>query len=161
VRRTRRVDFRVVEFSVQDDHLHLIVEAYDNDALARGMKSFSVRANRLFNAALGRGRSDQLGAAPPQSRIRIRRMREPKARLSIENPRADVDAQHSRPRLRLSPRPLASLSSRPANRNPLTARISPPRVETRQILSARASPQLSNERSQPDTSSTGAWEFRV
>ena len=56
VRRTRRVDFRVVEFSVQDDHLHLIVEAEDSAALARGMKSFSVRANRLFNAALGRGR---------------------------------------------------------------------------------------------------------
>jgi REP element-mobilizing transposase RayT len=56
VRLTQRDDFRVVEFSVQDDHLHLIVEADDNDALARGMKSFSVRANRLFNAAVGRGR---------------------------------------------------------------------------------------------------------
>ena len=56
VRRTRRDDFRVVEFSVQDDHLHLIVEADDNVALERGMKSFSVRANRLFNAAHGRGR---------------------------------------------------------------------------------------------------------
>ncbi len=56
VRRTSRKDFRVVEYSVQDDHLHLIVEADDNDALARGMKSFSVRANRLFNAAHGRGR---------------------------------------------------------------------------------------------------------
>ena len=56
VRRTRRDDFRVVEFSVQDDHLHLIVEADDSDALARGMTSFSVRANRLFNAAHGRGR---------------------------------------------------------------------------------------------------------
>src|SRR3954468_12530250 len=56
VRRTRREDFRIVEFSVQDDHLHLIVEADDSDALARGMKSFSVRANRLFNAASGRRR---------------------------------------------------------------------------------------------------------
>ena len=56
VRRTRRDDFRVVEFSVQDDHLHLIVEADDSDALARGMKSFSVRANRLFNTAALRGR---------------------------------------------------------------------------------------------------------
>src|SRR5512140_3034900 len=36
VRRTKRPDFRVVEYSVQDDHLHLIVEADDNDALARG-----------------------------------------------------------------------------------------------------------------------------
>jgi putative transposase len=61
VRRTRRDDFRVVEFSVQDDHLHLIVEADDNDALARGMKSSSVRANRLFNAALGRGRGPVWG----------------------------------------------------------------------------------------------------
>jgi putative transposase len=61
VRTTRRDDFRVVEFSVQDDHLHLIVEAYDNDALARGMKSFSVRANRLFNAAHGRGRGKVWG----------------------------------------------------------------------------------------------------
>lgn len=56
VRRTRRADFRIVEFSVQVNHLHMIVEANDNDALARGMKSFSVRANRLFNAAVGRGR---------------------------------------------------------------------------------------------------------
>lgn len=55
-RRTRREDFRVVEFSVQDNHVHLIVEAADNDALARGMKSFSVRANRLFNIASGRKR---------------------------------------------------------------------------------------------------------
>jgi REP element-mobilizing transposase RayT len=61
VRRTRRDDFRVVEFSVQDDHLHLIVEADDSDALARGMKSFSVRANRLFNAACGRGRGQVWG----------------------------------------------------------------------------------------------------
>ena len=55
-RRTRRDDFRIVEFSVQDNHVHLLVEADDDDAIARGMKSFSVRANRLFNAALGRGR---------------------------------------------------------------------------------------------------------
>ncbi len=60
-RRTRRDDFRIVEFSVQDDHVHLLVEADDDDALARGMKSFSVRANRLFNAAHGRGRGPVWG----------------------------------------------------------------------------------------------------
>src|SRR4051812_38282619 len=43
VRTTHRDDFRIVEFSVQDDHLHLIVEADDKEGLARGMKSFSVR----------------------------------------------------------------------------------------------------------------------
>jgi putative transposase len=56
VRTTRRDDFHIIEFSVQDNHLHLIVEADDETALSRGMKSFSVRANRLFNAAAGRGR---------------------------------------------------------------------------------------------------------
>lgn len=56
VRWTRRADFRIVEFSVQENHLHMIVEADDNEALANGMKSFSVRANRLFNTAMGRGR---------------------------------------------------------------------------------------------------------
>ena len=55
-RTTRREGFRIVEFSVQSNHLHLVVEADDNDALARGMKSFTVRANRLFNAASGRRR---------------------------------------------------------------------------------------------------------
>ena len=55
-RDTRREDFRIVEFSVQDDHVHLLVEADDSAALSRGMKSFSVRANRLYNAAHGRGR---------------------------------------------------------------------------------------------------------
>ncbi len=56
VRQTRREDFRIVEFSIQNNHVHLVVEADDNDALARGMKSFSVRANRLYNAAHGRMR---------------------------------------------------------------------------------------------------------
>jgi len=53
-RTTRRAGFRIVEFSVQSNHLHLVVEADDNDALARGMKSFTVRSNRLFNVASGR-----------------------------------------------------------------------------------------------------------
>lgn len=56
VRGTRREDFSITEFSIQHDHVHMVVEADDNGALARGMKSFAVRANRLFNAATGRGR---------------------------------------------------------------------------------------------------------
>jgi putative transposase len=56
VRTTKREDFRIVEYSIQDNHLHLLVEADDKQALARGMKSFSVRANRLFNVALGKKR---------------------------------------------------------------------------------------------------------
>ena len=41
---------------MQTNHLHLVVEADDNDALANGIKSFTVRANRLFNVASGRRR---------------------------------------------------------------------------------------------------------
>ena len=55
-RTTRRAGFRIVEYSVQTTHLHMIVEATNKDALTRGMKSFTVRANRLVNAGWGRMR---------------------------------------------------------------------------------------------------------
>ena len=38
-----RDDFRTVHFSVQRDHVHLIVEADSRQALARGMQSLTVR----------------------------------------------------------------------------------------------------------------------
>ena len=46
--------FRVVEFSVQRDHLHLLVEAHDNAALSAGMKGLGVRVARAVNRVLGR-----------------------------------------------------------------------------------------------------------
>jgi putative transposase len=52
--RTARSWFRVLHFSVQVDHVHLIVEAADKVALSRGMTGLSVRVARAFNAALGR-----------------------------------------------------------------------------------------------------------
>lgn len=53
-RNTRRSDFRIIEYSVQGNHVHLIVEATDKRALSSGMKSFTVRANCRVNAKLGR-----------------------------------------------------------------------------------------------------------
>jgi REP element-mobilizing transposase RayT len=51
-RRANRLDFRVVEFAVIGNHIHLIVEAADAEALARGMQGLEVslarRLNRLF-----------------------------------------------------------------------------------------------------------------
>jgi REP element-mobilizing transposase RayT len=38
--------FRVVVFSVQPDHLHLIVEAFDKLALTNGMRGLSIRLAR-------------------------------------------------------------------------------------------------------------------
>jgi putative transposase len=54
VRLMRREDFRIVEYSVQRDHVHMLVEADDAAALAAGMKSFKVRAARRINRVLGR-----------------------------------------------------------------------------------------------------------
>jgi REP-associated tyrosine transposase len=46
--------FRLLQFSVQDDHLHLIVEADDAPAFARGLRGVAIRVARAVNRALGR-----------------------------------------------------------------------------------------------------------
>src|SRR5213083_836153 len=46
--------FRVLQFSVQDDHVHLIVEADDTRALRRGLRGLAIRVARAVNRALGR-----------------------------------------------------------------------------------------------------------
>ena len=51
VRKTRRGDFRIVHYSIQSDHVHMIVEAENARALACGMKSFTIRAARRLNSA--------------------------------------------------------------------------------------------------------------
>lgn len=45
--------FRVVHFSVQSNHLHLLVEAHDGAALSRGMQGLAIRMARGVNRALG------------------------------------------------------------------------------------------------------------
>ena len=49
-----RFGTRVVHFSVQGDHLHLLAEATDRRALARAMKGLSVRIARALNRVIGR-----------------------------------------------------------------------------------------------------------
>jgi len=44
-----RLGFRIVQFSVQKDHLHLIVEATDKRALSRGMQGLAIRVARALN----------------------------------------------------------------------------------------------------------------
>jgi REP element-mobilizing transposase RayT len=50
----RRRTFRVVHFSVQPDHLHLIVEATSKRALGRGMQGLASRIARGLNRRLHR-----------------------------------------------------------------------------------------------------------
>jgi putative transposase len=49
-----KASFRVVEYSVQDNHIHLLVEAEDNLALARGVQGLNVRLAKGVNAVKGR-----------------------------------------------------------------------------------------------------------
>jgi REP element-mobilizing transposase RayT len=49
-----RDDFRIVHISLQRSHLHLIVEAANEDALRWGMASFAIRTARAINRLFGR-----------------------------------------------------------------------------------------------------------
>jgi len=46
--------FRIIHYSVQDDHIHLIIEADDGPRLSRGMRGLTIRIARAVNGALGR-----------------------------------------------------------------------------------------------------------
>ena len=49
-----RCDFRVVHVSIQRTHVHFLVEAGDQFALAKGMQGLLISAARRLNAKLGR-----------------------------------------------------------------------------------------------------------
>jgi hypothetical protein len=46
--------FRVAQFSIQHDHIHLIVESSSKQALARGMKGLACRLAKTLNRSTGR-----------------------------------------------------------------------------------------------------------
>lgn len=48
----RRARIRIIHLSIQHNHLHLLVEARDERALARGMQGFQISAAKHINAAL-------------------------------------------------------------------------------------------------------------
>jgi len=49
-----RFGFRLVHFSVQSNHVHLIAEAADRRSLSRGMQGISIRVARAVNRGLAR-----------------------------------------------------------------------------------------------------------
>jgi putative transposase len=49
-----RFGFRLVHFSVQGNHIHLVVEAPDERALARGMQGLGVRIAKALNRLMQR-----------------------------------------------------------------------------------------------------------
>ena len=46
--------FRIVHYSIQHDHLHLILEAHDREARIRGLQGLAIRCARVINRALER-----------------------------------------------------------------------------------------------------------
>jgi len=62
-----RFGFRVVHYSVQSNHLHLVCEAPDKVALRRGLTGLQVRIARALNTLLGR--RGQVFPRPYHSRI--------------------------------------------------------------------------------------------
>ncbi|HEU0034751.1 MAG TPA: transposase [Kofleriaceae bacterium] len=49
-----REDFRIVEFNVEPNHMHLMTEAEHKGALARGMKRFKMRVTARLNTLFRR-----------------------------------------------------------------------------------------------------------
>src|SRR5436190_7629403 len=49
-----RGEFRVCHYSIQRDHLHLVVEAAGKESLGRGMKSVGIRLARTVNRVFAR-----------------------------------------------------------------------------------------------------------
>lgn len=54
VAQASRAGFRLVHFSVQRDHLHLLVEADQAPRLQRGIQGLAIRVAKAVNRALGR-----------------------------------------------------------------------------------------------------------
>jgi hypothetical protein len=49
-----RLDFRIVHFTVQTNHVHLLVESDGTRALGRGMQGLGIRLAKAINRRLGR-----------------------------------------------------------------------------------------------------------
>jgi putative transposase len=54
IARASEKGFRVIDFSVQDDHLHLLAEGHDADAFSRGMQRLASRIAMAVNALVSR-----------------------------------------------------------------------------------------------------------
>jgi hypothetical protein len=54
LRNSSRGDFRLIHFSVQRDHIHLIAEAADKNRLTRGLQGLAIRVALAINRVLQR-----------------------------------------------------------------------------------------------------------
>ena len=74
----KRDNFHIVHISIQGNHVHLIVEALDRIALARGMQGFQISAAKHINRALSRRGRRRRGCVF-QDRYCMRILKSPKS----------------------------------------------------------------------------------
>lgn len=75
LRASNREAFWITQYSVQENHVHLIVEAEDKEALSSGMHGLMVRVARRVNRRLSRRGSlwaDRWHAAPLTKPLQVR-----------------------------------------------------------------------------------------
>jgi len=74
----RHDKFRIVYFSIQRDHLHLLVETETTEALAKGMQAFLISAAKRINRALSRRSGARRRGPVFQDRYHARALRTPR-----------------------------------------------------------------------------------
>jgi REP element-mobilizing transposase RayT len=75
----RREDFRIVQMSIQRDHVHLMVEAEDKAALSSGIRGFSISAARQINKAITERGGDRRTGRVIGDRYHARPLTSPRA----------------------------------------------------------------------------------
>jgi len=146
-RATRRwPDFRLAHFSVQADHLHLIVEAANKAALSRGIQGLAIRIARGINRLISRSGklwADRFFSRALESPRAVRnalsyvlnnfRKHAPRGRRTrrgfIVDPR-NVDPYSSAPYCGESLSPRAAPRSPPPNAERMTANVELAKVKT-------------------------------
>jgi REP element-mobilizing transposase RayT len=53
VKEAKKFSLLILHYSIQNDHIHMIIEAKDNDSLAKGMMSLCGRLGKMIRAAIG------------------------------------------------------------------------------------------------------------
>jgi len=72
-----RTDFRIVHLSIEDNHLHLIVEADDHAALTTGIRAFESSAAQRLNLAIARSTGAKLAGKVFDDRYHSRSITSP------------------------------------------------------------------------------------
>ena len=74
---TQQDTFRIVQLSIQGNHLHLICEAHDRLALARGIKGFAGSAAKHVNRTISKRRRERRYGAVFPDRYHARILKSP------------------------------------------------------------------------------------